>query len=350
MRLTSAERILKGIMGLWQGQSALPGGTEFGVARDGLDLSLREGWRQEWWAELMRGEERYFRAPWLATSVYGKTDEAYDAATQQYFQSLRTGVTGAGQSPTDSAGDERSGYWAVCRTTYSGPNWDDGSVSYAAGAIVLYPVTNRYYQCHTAHTSSAVLTPDATGGSERWGVLTAFERYVDKDASGQTTIGDVFDVKTENPRVTKLWDPLEWQDLENRIYVVDEVVRCWIEFRIKPPRVSGEAYDATLGYAVGDQVYFDDDGDITGNFYNCVATAAAGDDPVSDPEKWELVELPEFLEGFLIYASYAKCLTGDDREDKGPAALAMAGGYLEIEADNVYRQQGQAPAQSVRTY
>lgn len=350
MRTTSAETILKGVMALWYGSRELPGVTEFPVVRGALDLTLKEGWEQEWWPDLMRREERYFRANWLAASTYNKGDEVYDTATQDYFQCLRDGVTGAGQSPTDSAGDERSAYWARSETSYSGAEWSADSVSYAVGDIKYYPVTNRYYQCHTAHTSSGVLVPDATGGSDRWGLLTPFERRIDFDATGQTAIGDVLDVKDKDVRLTKLWKGLEWTPAESQVWVVDDVVRCWVEFRILCPRIFGDTFDDEETYAAGDQVYWDNDGAIVGNFYNCLASTTAGEDPTDTPAKWELVELPKFLEGFAIYASYGKCLTGDDREDKQAAALTQAAGYLELEADKVYRQQGQSPLISVRTY
>jgi hypothetical protein len=351
IRLTSAEKVLKGVMKLWHGKADLPGVAEFGVVRGALDLSLAEGWRQEWWHDLMRVEERYFRANWLAASSYNKTAEVYDAATQDYFQALRDGVTGAGQSPTDAAGAERSAYWARCRNSYSGANWASG-VAYAVGDIRFYPVTNRYYQCHTAHTSDSNLVPDATGGNERWGVLTPFERYVDLDAAGQTAIGDVMDVTDRNPRVESNWRGIRWITAQNRVYVLDEEVRCWVTFRQRMPRLvpALDTFDAGDTYASGAQVYWDNGGASTGDFYQANATTTAGQDPTDTPAKWDRIELPEFLEGYLIYATYAKCLTGDDREDKAPGAMQMANGYLELEADNIYRQQGQSPNMAVRTY
>jgi len=351
IRVTSAELLLKGVMNLWWNKAELPGPTEFGVIRGALDLALGEGWRQEWWNDLMQFEERYFRANWLAASTYNKTAEVYDAATQQYFQSLRDGVTGAGQSPTDSAGAERSAYWAQCLTSYSADTWVSGT-SYAVGDWVLYAPTNRVYQCHTAHVASGTLTPDATGGNERWGVLTPFQRYVDQDASGQTAIGDPQDVTDSDPRTTAQWRGLVWTTAQNRVYVLEECVRCWVIFRSRRPRLlpTLDTFDAAAGYASGEQIYWDNGGTITGNFYQANASAAAGEDPSDTPGKWDVIEIPEFLEGYLIYTAYAKCLTGDDREDKMAGALAMASGYLDLEADNIYRQQGQTPTVRMRTY
>jgi hypothetical protein len=343
-----AERLFKGVNELHSGENALPATADWPAVRGHLDLALGEAWNSEWWQFLMRGEYRYFRALWLAASTYNKTNEVYDAATQQYFQCLRNSVTGSSQSPTDSNGDERSDYWALCKTSYSGANWSSG-VSYAVGDIRFYPVDGNHYQCHTAHTSSGTLTPDATGGNERWGVLTPFERYVDYLQAGQTEIGNVMDVKDANPRPSWQWDSLNKQTLNDRVYVLDNVTRVWLDFRLRRPKLTGTFFDTATTYTVNAQVYFTPTGGL-GNFYKCVTATSAGESPSSAPAKWSVVEIPQAFEGFLIYSAYAKLLTADEQYEERARALALAEGYLMLESDRQYRQTGETPAIPMRSY
>jgi hypothetical protein len=351
MITVSAERIFKGVNELLAGESELPPTADWVPIRGHIDLSIGEAWNSEWWQFLMRGEYRYFRLLWSAASSYDKGDEVYDAATQQYFQCLRDAVTGAGQSPTDSAGDERSDYWALCKPSYAGSNWSSASVAYAVGDIIYYPVDDLYYQCHTANTSSTTLTPDAAGGDERWGALAPFVRYVEFAQAGKTLIGDVMDVKDSNPRVTRRWKSIDKETLEDRVYVLDNVKRVWLDFRLRRPQLTGNFYDETEAYAVGAQVYFTPStAGAVGNFYDCVATASAGDTPETDADKWDLVELPQAFEGFLIWSAYSKLLTSEDEPEERQRAISMAEGYLLLETDRKYRQAGETPNVPMRTY
>lgn len=350
IRLTTAERLLKGSIELLTGESKLPSAADYPVLRGHLDLSLGQAWRSEWWDDLMQTEERYFRADWAAATTYSKADEVYDPYSRKYFQSLRN--TNLNHAPTVLSGSayvENSAYWAESRTSYSGNTWVTGTV-YAVGDKVYYAVTNRYYQCHTAHTASATLVPDATSANERWGLLTPFQRSIDFDATGETAIGDVFDVKDSDPRVNPRWRSLVWSKAQNNVYVAEEAVRCWVQFRSRRPRLKGAAYDATSTYVAGDMMYFDGDGTIDGNFYQAIDEVAAGETPITTPLVWSVVEIPELFEGYLIWSAYAKMLVGDQQDDRKLAAEATAEGFLEVEADNTYRQQGGTPSLPVRTY
>jgi len=350
IRLTTGERLLKGAMELLTGQSQLPGRADYPVLRGHLDLSLGDAWRSEWWSDLMQLEERYFRANWSSASTYSKADEVYDPFSQKYFQSLRN--TNTNNAPTLLSGGayvENSAYWAESMASYSASPWVSGT-AYAVGDKVFYAVTNRYYQCHTTHTASGTLVPDATGGNEKWGLLTPFLRSISFDASGQTAIGDVFDVKDSDPRVNPRWRSIPWSVAQNTLYVAEASPRCWVQFRSRRPRLKGAALDITAAYAAGDMVYWDNSGAIDGNFYTCLATTTAGQTPTSNASLWSVVQIPELFEGYLIWAAYSKMLTGDNQDDRRADALATAEGFLALEADNTYRQQGQAASLPLRTY
>ncbi len=327
------------------GENTFPSDQEFARFRLALDISLNRAWRSEPWPTLMRTEKRYFRAPWLIGTAYAKLDEVYDAASQQYYQSLRDANTG--NAPATS-GVENSAYWAVSKSNYSASNWATAT-AYAVGAKVFYPVSGFYYQCHTAHTSSGTLIPTASGGDERWGQLTEFDRYVALDQGGETEIGDVFDCKTANPKTHHTQsESLTWDNSENGVQILEEAIFAWIQFRLKRPRLLGAVFDSTAAYAAGDQVYFSST-TTRGNFYDCIDDAAAGEDPDSDPDLWSIVSIPEQFATGLIYAAHAKCLTGDDKA-LVPQALGLAEEELELEADVIYRQQSRTPSRGVLTY
>lgn len=347
--LIDAEELLRAIKSFRDDENVLPDTNEFPVYRVWLDFALGAFWRSEWWSGLMLGEVRYFRLNWLAASTYNKRNEVYDAATQKYFQCLRNSVTGAGQSPT-TGGTEQSAYWAECRTAYSGADWSSSSVSYAVGTIVRYLNDNQYYQCHTAHTSSGTLTPDATAGNERWGLLTPFDRYIAFAQSGQTVIGDVFDVKSDNPKVNRRWRGVEWDMSENGVQVFDASTKVFVQFRRSRPRLKGNLFDATKTYAVGDQVYWDNGATIIGNFYDCIVATTAGQSPTSTAASWSKVEIPLFFQQHLAFACSAQAMQADDRDGAAGVMLGMADLAANLEADVPYRQQGLAPNQSPRTY
>ncbi len=213
------------------------------------------------------------------------------------------------------------------------------------GDIIYYTVNDTFYQCHTAHTSSGTLVPSATGGNERWGALADFEKYVDFAQAGKTAIGDVLAARTGNPRVTTNYDDLEKETLQDRLYVRDAARRVWLDFRPRRPRLTGTFWDEAAAYAAGDQVYFYASG-TPGNFYTCLATTTAGQSPATTAASWELVELPQAFEGYLIWAAYAKTLTPEGDADERNRALAMASGYLFTETDRKYRQAGETPAEA----
>jgi hypothetical protein len=331
-----------------------PDASEFPRYRQALDLALGHCWRSEWWPELMLGELRYFRNNWASGSTYNKTDEVYDAATQAYFQALRNSVTGSGQSPTTSTGAERSDYWARCRASYGGANWVTAT-SYTVGQTVFYPPTNRYYQCHTAHTSSGTLVPPATGGNERWGILTPFKRNITKDQSWETNeIGDVHAITDQDPEVFPRWKRLDWGNGNGDlgIVVVEEAIRAWVTFRRPRPRLKGAVYDEDEAYATGDQIYFPAEAsdETPGNFYNCLATTVAGESPLTDADLWAVVEIPQTFYAALVHMGVSKLYQPDGQQEKMAIPAGMAEEDLGLEADVIYRQQGQSPPVPMRTY
>jgi hypothetical protein len=259
-----------------------------------------------------------------------------------------TGTMYVNVTPARADGSVQECYWADCAASYSGDDFA-GGVDQEVGDVVRAVGINRFYMCHTAHTTTSVLAV------ANYGLLTEFERYVDLEqetAAGValTVIGEVFDVKTANPRATRQWDSLEWSPLQGRIYVEGSSVKVWVEFRKRRPVLRGSSYSASATYAVGAKVLFTPTGGVV-NLYECVTATTAGQSPESSAAKWALVEIPKIFEGYMIWSAYAKSLPGEgDAAGKKADAQGMAGSYLDLECDNVYRQQGQAPGIPMRTY
>jgi len=338
MKTISFEELLREVMALWTGRNELPDTEHYPRLRGKMDLSLQIAWSREFWRDLMRIERRFFRPNWVNGTSYVQGDEVYDQNSQGYFQCVRATSS---QAPTDSGLVENSGYWAACATAYTAANWVSGT-SYAIGDQVYYLPTSTFYQCIQA-TSSVVCT-----NTSYWGPLTPFDRYIAWEQSGENEIGKLFACRTDNHFVTTNYDDLDAWESYQGIQVRDNVTSCYVFYRQPCPRLKGDSWSATASYAVGDQVYFTPTGD-KGNLYDCISSASAGDSPSTDPEKWDQVDIPIDFANFLVWSTYARCLSGDDKTDIKNDAMEMAEEYLSQAIDNA-RSPDQTPSRSVRTY
>lgn len=313
------------------------GTTDWAMLRSLADRRLAMAWEMERWPDLMRVEKRFFRAAWLAGTTYAAGDERYYTPAGKYFQSLRSSNTGNAPATGSDYGTENSAYWAECRTSYSASPWVTGT-DYAVGDQVLYGVTGEYYQCHTAHTSSGTLVPDATGGNERWGVLRRFDRYVAWEQSGLTALGRVFRVLSDNPRVTTRTQEYEFEESENGVQVVSPVMSAWLEYRIRRPSLTGDRWDEDAAYGVGAQVFFEDAG--VGRFYDCASVTTAGQSPSTHAAKWDEVEVPRLFGGYMARGVYSDWLAQNERAPEAARWNRLAEEVLMIEADAVLRPAG----------
>lgn len=319
---------------------------DFRTLRRGISLALQNGWEAAKWPEWCPIEKRYFRDVYAATTNYPAGAEVYYPASNKYYIALRgAGVTG--QAPATLSGSTyttNTAYWAESSTSYSANGWATGT-GYAVGNQVYYAVTDAFYQCHTAHTSSGVLTPNATGASERWGVLTALDRYVAYEQTGKTSLAEVFTIWDADPRTDARASEVGFTLNENGAGVLSGPNVVWVEFRRRCPTLTGDDWVSTAIYTANlDQVYF------SGNFYNCITTTTAGQSPATTPAKWALVEIPWVLRPWLTQAGFASWLRGDGQTERAIAEMEVAGGLLATAWGKVVRQQGQVRRLSVGTY
>lgn len=339
MRTVNYSDILRGSAGL-AGMNYVPGDAtsdvglpEFRLFRTFHDRRLQAAWEIHRWPDLCPVEQRTYRHQWAIGTAYVATNEVYDLASGKYFQALQSST---GENPA-VAGVENSDYWAACANGYSAADWITGT-AYAVGVQVKNPLTGLYYQCKSAHTASATFAADLAA---RWGLLTPFNKYIAYEQSWETAIGEYISAYNKDPRITtQLSSYPFWLTQDGANFSLNAPNVLWLYYRIRRPELIGDFWDATAIYASGAQVYF-----VTaagsGNFYTANATTAAAEDPTTTPAKWDVVELPYFLRGYLIEAGFADWLTGDDREDQQAKHEAFATTYLELEADKLQRQQQQ---------
>jgi hypothetical protein len=324
MDTIDAERILNGAASLAGLAREEITGEEFRNLRDWLSRRLVAGYRASKWPELMHWEKRLFRAPWSSVTTYANGDEVFWGATQKYYQCLR------GHSniqPTDGSGVVTAGYWAEAATSYSADNWDSGT-AYNQGDQIYYPVTDLFYQVHTSGAAGTLPT-----NATVWGVLTEFDRYVGYEQAGKTKLGDVLKCTRYSPKVTtRNWE-VDFGLSENGVQIGEDLASVVVEWRDRPSVLKGEVWDEETIYTGGSsQVYFkSEDEGAAGNFFDCVTTTAAGESPETTPAKWELVEIPLFLERYLVQGLYADWLKGDGQSDKAAIEEGQANFYLQEE-------------------
>ncbi len=322
-------------------------GADFKKLREFANLMLPVAWEMESWPELMRSEQRWFRAFWAVGTAYSAPTssaavEVYYPPARRYYQALRAST---GEEPATISGStvtENSAYWAECKSEYSGNDWADATV-YAVGTIVRNPDDERYYQCHTGHTSSSSL--DGT----KFGILTQFERYVSYTQTGKTAISEVTRVTDKNPRVFTAVEEYAFALNQNGVQIVPAVTSVWLEFSIRCPRLFGDTYSTTASYSAGDQIYYSS-ATTLGNFYDCISSATAGQSPDTHAAKWQVVELPYIFKAYLALAMYATYLQGPDGQlDKAQLVNGQARNALSLEASKLFRRQGQVPRIRIAT-
>ena len=118
----------------------------------------------------------------------------------------------------------------------------------------------------------------------------------------------------------------------------------WLEYRIVKPSLTGDVYASTSTYSSGDQVYYN------GNFYDANQSVAVTENPTASTSKWDIVKIPLIFQNYLIRGVYADYLRSTGNNELALAADRNAESLILVEADKLYRQQGQVRRLDVQTY
>lgn len=314
------------------------------IAAAKVNLCFRLGYDHYFHPDITLIEERKFRASYdaganVAAPTATAAMERYFAGDGNYYQTL-VAQSPATQAPATFSGGtwtENSAYWAKCQASYSGDYWADATV-YAVGDTVRNVANQRFYQCHTAHTSSGSF--DAT----KFGILTAFVRSLAFDQSGETAIGEVKAIWDCDPRYVMNAARVgggrgpDYRRRSDYLQVLGTANVVFPEFRKPCPQFSGAPRDEAETYDAGEQLYDAD----TGDYWTAVESIAAGESPTTDPDKWERVEFPWYLAEYVAQSAYAM-LTNAEQESPENFTVQMTAGYplLLAEVDSIERQQGQ---------
>jgi hypothetical protein len=115
----------------------------------------------------------------------------------------------------------------------------------------------------------------------------------------------------------------------------------YLFYRRAPLNYSGDTFSATATYVADQYIYYTrTTGALTGtsDYWKCLSTTTAGQDPEDTPSKWELQELPEALSGVLVWQTFGDWLVQDGQMDKATQAYQTAELKKLNEWDRIERQ------------
>jgi len=298
---------------------------------------LATAWEADFWPDLIRYEQRWFRPDYSATPTYAAGDQRFYPLTQKYYQALKITTN---HPPADAAGVTDLAYWADCVGLISANDYNSAT-AYVAGSQVAYE--GKFYQAHTAGTNHLPTDPSY------WGELLPFNQYVAYDQAAQqyggtapVGLGTVLAVSTADPRLSTRLSAVTWFLSSDgvQVYTGSSV---WIAHRLRCPVLRGAVFDATSVYAVGRQVYFSSTtGPTPGNFYDVVTLTTAGQTPLTHAAKFSLVQIPRIFDRYLQQAAFADWLKSEDNTElglmEGESALALLSDQQQL----LHGQQGQS--------
>ena len=164
-----------------------------------------------------------------------------------------------------------------------------------------------------------------------------------------TDAGEILEVHNKNPRKTTLnssvgfllYDDGTDSDTNSgkTITVFSTTSPLYVEYRINRPTLTGDVW-VEASYALGAQVYY------SGDFY----TANTGTATSFTSSEWDKVLMPKIFENYLVRGIYADYLRSNGQTDTASREDQNAEGFLVLESDKLYRQQGQLRTTKVITY
>lgn len=302
----------------------------------------RDAFQKYWWADTMRSEERWFRPFYAAGTAYAAptvttASEVFHAGTRQYYQALR--ATTGNAPATFSAGSwtVNTAYWAPIAESYAASDWADAT-AYAVGDTVRSLDNARFYRCHTAHTSSGSLN------TSNFGLLTEWLPTISLDQAGQTPIGLVRGCFLDNPNRDSNPRRLKSGLGAGGVHLFENTATsCFVWFQTVPPILTGADFATGSVYTAGAVVYYTSaTTGFEGDFWKCLATTTAGQDPEDTPAKWERQEIPENLRDAIAHAAYSDYLRPVGKDDAVPMEDTAGGQFLAAEMFKAVAMQRQA--------
>jgi len=227
---------------------------------------------------------------------------------------------------------------------YLRPDYN-AATAYATGDEVYYSTADKYYQALSASTGN--VPTNATYWKEVARV-TDFDPYISLEQVGETVIGAVYALYNKDPLRYETVTEYDWHLSNNGIQLTDNKTLAYVEFRLRPPVLSGDTWSSTKTYSIGDQVYFSDS-TTKGNFYDCTTATNLTDSPSSAAAKWTKVDIPYIFGRYLTQAGYADYLTTDQQGERKAQEELFATELLTNQVTLIAGQQGQYRRVAVST-
>ena len=124
---------------------------------------------------------------------------------------------------------------------------------------------------------------------------------------------------------------------QNNLYGAPPSNPIYIYYRKTCPQFTGDVFDATLTYAVDQQVYFTA-ADGYGDFYKCIVATTATQSPTTTPNSWEIITLFDTFLQYCTYQAFGDWLISDGQMDKAQAAYGIAESKMGDQMDKIERQ------------
>jgi hypothetical protein len=155
------------------------------------------------------------------------------------------------------------------------------------------------------------------------------------------------------PQNYRLYD--DGSDTDERLlYTRGAQTEIYVEYRVARPELTGDVWVASSDYAIGDQVYSDNnfwDVKVARDGTDAGGSAGTSGDPAptaADTTNWEKVKIPSRFMGYLIQGIYTDYLGANGTP--APAEEQKAESLLSLEIDSLQREQGQVRKPTVSTY
>lgn len=188
---------------------------------------------------------------------------------------------------------------------------------------VYHEATETYYQAND-DTSAA----DEPGSSAKWTEIESVEPYIAYEQDGETGFSYVTDVWDANFRTTRGARRLRWEYDERGVRIVEATApeTVWLHLYRRCPRWTGDTWSNASTYSAGRCLYFSSaTQDYQGDYWLVLDTTVAGESPITAPEKFALIEIPDFMGEFIIAGARIAHLKGEGQLEK---ALAEDGNPL----------------------
>ncbi|MFA5187299.1 MAG: hypothetical protein WC551_12545 [Patescibacteria group bacterium] len=221
------------------------------------------GWRRYFWQEIMKTEQRQYRATWDGSLTYATDDEVFyeDAdGNEKYYVSLQ-----------------------------------DANVNYN-------PATETDWWAEVGED---------------------FQRTIDFQQEGENEIDDVdlenciYDKDPRIYRFAAVVRPVIFFEDGIQVTAEEAPAKPWVRFRPPPPEFSLTEWSDATNYAIADLVYLAG----TGECYKALLPSL-NKNPESETTYWEPVDFPKYLKAYVVFGAHADYLIADPPARAGYLAEA----------------------------